>query len=44
MRYRDELRARFAQVADLRPPLDFPLLPDQPRDGRAFWCEVAKGS
>lgn len=42
-RYRDELRARFAQVADLRPPLDFPLLPDQPRDGRAFWCEAATG-
>ena len=38
VRYRDELRARFAHVDDLRPPLDFPLLPDQPRDVRTFWC------
>jgi 23S rRNA G2069 N7-methylase RlmK/C1962 C5-methylase RlmI len=38
VRYRDTLRARFAQVDDLRPPLDFPLLPDQPRDVRTFWC------
>lgn len=37
-RYRDELRERFAHVDDLRPPLDFPLLPDQPRDVRTFWC------
>lgn len=41
VRYRDQLRARFARVEDLRPPLDFPLLPDRPRDGRAFWCEGA---
>ena len=38
VRYRDELRERFAHVDDLRPPLDFPLLPDQPRDVRTFWC------
>ncbi|MBM4130528.1 hypothetical protein FJ250_05795, partial [bacterium] len=40
-RYRDALRARFAAVDDLRPPLDFPLLPGQPRDMRAFWCRAA---
>lgn len=37
-RYRDDLRERFGHVDDLRPPLDFPLLPDQPRDVRTFWC------
>lgn len=37
-RYRDDLRGRFDHVDDLRPPLDFPLLPDQPRDVRTFWC------
>ncbi len=40
-RYRDALRQRFAAVDDLRPPLDFPLLPGQPRDMRAFWCRAA---
>lgn len=40
-RYRDTLRARFATVDDLRPPLDFPLLPGRPRDMRAFWCRAA---
>lgn len=39
--YRDTLRARFAAVEDLRPPLDFPLLPGQPRDMRSFWCRTA---
>ena len=38
VRYRDTLRARFDQVDDLRPPLDFPLLSDLPRDVRTFWC------
>ncbi len=38
VRYRDELREHFDHVDDLRPPLDFPLLPDQPRDVRTFWC------
>lgn len=38
--YRDVLRAQFAAVDDLRPPLDFPLLPDRPRDMRAFWCRA----
>lgn len=41
--YRDELRARFEQVDDLRPPLDFPLLPGQPRDVRTFWCRRGAG-
>ncbi|MBK8167516.1 MAG: class I SAM-dependent methyltransferase [bacterium] len=41
VRYRDALRDRFATVEDLRPPLDFPLLPGQPRDMRAFWCRAA---
>ncbi len=40
-RYRDQLSSRFAKVIDLRPPLDFPLLPDRPRDSRAFWCEAS---
>lgn len=40
-RYRDELRERFPVVDDLRPPLDFPLLPAQPRDMRSFWCRAA---
>ncbi|MBK9470993.1 MAG: class I SAM-dependent methyltransferase [bacterium] len=43
-RYRDELRERFPVVDDLRPPLDFPLLPDQPRDVRAFWCRAGADS
>ncbi len=44
VRYRDTLRARFAGVDDLRPPLDFPLLPGRPRDMRSFWCSSASGA
>ncbi|MCP4572533.1 MAG: hypothetical protein GY838_09310 [bacterium] len=37
-RYRAQLAAKFARVEDLRPPLDFPLLPDAEFHVRMFWC------
>jgi 23S rRNA G2069 N7-methylase RlmK/C1962 C5-methylase RlmI len=37
-RYRDELRSCFADVREVDPPLDFPLLPGAERHVRIFLC------
>lgn len=36
--YRGELSKHFTEVTDLRPPLDFPELPEAPSHVRTFWC------
>jgi len=36
--YREQLAEHFAVVEDLRPPLDFPELPDAEMHVRTFWC------
>ncbi len=39
-RYRAQLAERFSRVEDLRPPIDFPVLPDGEPHVRTFWCHV----
>ena len=36
--YRAELEKHFAEVVDLRPPLDFPVAEGRPHHVRTFWC------
>ena len=36
--YRRELEKHFAEVVDLRPPLDFPVAEGRPHHVRTFWC------
>ncbi len=36
--YRRTLEKHFAEVTDLRPPLDFPVFPRRPHHVRTFWC------
>jgi len=36
--YRRALEKHFAEVTDLRPPLDFPVFPRRPHHVRTFWC------
>lgn len=36
--YRRALTDHFAQVIDLRPPFDFPVLAQRPHHVRTFWC------
>ena len=36
--YRRALEDHFREVTDLRPPLDFPVLPGRPHHVRTFWC------
>ncbi|MCP4399796.1 MAG: hypothetical protein GY801_21145 [bacterium] len=38
--YRSELEKHFSAVTRLRPPFDFPELPDSPPHVRIYWCEV----
>ena len=37
-RYREQLAEHFSEVEDLRPPLDFPVLPGAEPHVRMFWC------
>jgi 23S rRNA G2069 N7-methylase RlmK/C1962 C5-methylase RlmI len=36
--YRNSLEKHFAEVIDLRPPLDFPVAEGRPHHVRMFWC------
>ncbi len=36
--YLRELKSRFSEVQDLRPPLDFPVAEGRPHHVRIFWC------
>ena len=36
--YRRTLERHFAEVTDLRPPLDFPVFARRPHHVRTFWC------
>jgi 23S rRNA G2069 N7-methylase RlmK/C1962 C5-methylase RlmI len=36
--YRRALEKHFAEVTDLRPPLDFPVFARRPHHVRTFWC------
>lgn len=38
--YEAELANHFRKVIPLNPPLDFPVLPQQPPHVRIYWCEV----
>ena len=36
--YLKDLKSRFSEVQDLRPPLDFPVAEGRPHHVRIFWC------
>ena len=38
--YLQELEKHFSSVVSLTPPLDFPVLENQPEHVRIYWCEV----
>ncbi|WP_136798920.1 class I SAM-dependent methyltransferase [Desulfosediminicola ganghwensis] len=38
--YLQELEKHFGTVTQLSPPMDFPVLEDQPEHVRIYWCEV----
>lgn len=38
--YQEELQKHFHKVTQLTPPLDFPVIVNQPEHVRIYWCEV----